>query len=138
VVVGPLTILEAECNTPIWRVPDAGASPGALNELLRVQGLLGPHEPWHTRILSSRVALDDNSSPDFVILDGTAALTRGRTYFESSDQVFVLDRSSTTADEALRIVQEDLLSRDPDVSDDDSLKPPVGVTYVLFFRLRRR
>lgn len=138
VIVGPLTILEAECRTPIWRVAEDEATPGALADLLRVHELLDPHEPWHTRLLSSRLTLDDGSAPDLAVLDGTSALTRGRSHFDGSDQVFILDRSATTIDEALRIALEEQMSRDPSQSDGDPLSPPVGIMYTIFFRPRRR
>jgi hypothetical protein len=137
VIVGPLTILESECQAPIWRVAEENATPGSLGDLLRVHELLDAHEPWHTRILSSRLTLDGSSTPDLVVLDGTSALTRGRTQFEGSDQIFILDRSSTTTDEACRIALEEQRSRDPGVIDGDPLSPPVGVTYTVFFRRRR-
>jgi hypothetical protein len=137
VIVGPLAILESECQAPIWRVAEENASPGSLGDLLRIHELLDPHEPWHTRLLSGRITLDDGSGPDLAVLDGTSAIARGRTHFEGSDQVFILDRSSTTIDEALRIALEDQMSRDPSVSDGDALSPPVGIMYTIFFRPRR-
>lgn len=136
-MVGPLAILEAECQTPIWRVSEEDAKPGSLADLLRVHELLDPHEPWHTRLLSSRLTLDDSSSPDLAILDGASAIKRGLSHFEGSDQIFILDRSSTTIDEALRIAFEDQTSRDPGVLDSDALSPPVGIMYTIFFRPRR-
>jgi hypothetical protein len=106
VILGNPRVLEPELTAQEFR-PLRQRS-GTLSGIVRAKEF-SPGEPWHTRIISSRVRSlpEFPGAPALVIFDGARTFKKWRLHFGSSNSLVILDRSDPEYASTVQVVEEE-------------------------------
>jgi hypothetical protein len=138
-IVGTQTLLEADLTSEFFYAGDSigDASGGQLQDLVRARDLAGARRYFRSIIVPSAVLVPPeirDLRPHVVIFDGGRAYLRWRHLWPDSQQLVIIDRSMSNAEEAAGELSMAFAERTADSGLLGTLKVPPGIEAISFER----
>lgn len=112
---------------------------GSLQEIVRARRLTSSNDPYRSEVISASAEPEDavaDPAPALTIFDGASAFNNWRFAYRASNWLIVIDRSSSSIDDAAATVNQSYASRFRDADALDGIDVPAGVEVLAYLERR--